>query len=88
MLGFKNKPNPFEIAGTLGEAKSSVWYILRKKEHTTELSNIKKAWMSMEDNSGGWLENPLHGKEKPFHNIQPREEHFPGGSCGTIKVYI
>ncbi len=42
----------------------------------------------MEDNSGGWLENPLHGKEKPFHNIQPREEHFPGGSCDTIKVYI
>ncbi len=41
----------------------------------------------MEDNSGGWLENPLHGKEKPFHNIQPREEHPPGGRRVTVKVY-
>ncbi len=33
----------------------------------------KKAWTSTEDNSGEWLENPLHDKEKPFHNIQPRD---------------
>ncbi len=41
----------------------------------------------MQDNSGGWSENPLHGKEKPFHCIQPREEHSTGGSCVTLKVY-
>ncbi len=41
----------------------------------------------MEDNSGGWSEDPLHGKEKPFHNIQPREEHSPGGRRVTVKVY-
>ncbi len=29
----------------------------------------------MEDKSGGWSENPLHGKEKPFHNIQPKDKH-------------
>ncbi len=40
----------------------------------------------MEDNSDGWLEDPLH-KKKPFHNIQPREEHSPGGRCVTVKVY-
>ncbi len=47
----------------------------------------KKAWTSTKDNSGRWLENPLHDKEKPFHNIQPREEHSPGGSGVTVKVY-
>ncbi len=31
-----------EIAGTFGLAKSTVWYILRKKESTGELSNIKR----------------------------------------------
>ncbi len=38
------KPNKSirEIAGTSGVAKSTVWYILRKKEHTSELSNIKR----------------------------------------------
>ncbi len=29
----------------------------------------------MEDNSGGRSDDPLHGKEKPFNNIQPGEEH-------------
>ncbi len=47
----------------------------------------KNACMSTEDNSGGWSEGPLRGKEKPFHNIQPREEHSPGGRHGTAKVY-
>ncbi len=31
--------------------------------------------------------DPLHGKEKPFHNIQPSEEHSPGGRCVSVKVY-
>lgn len=31
-----------EIAGTLGVARSTVWYILRKKECNGELSNIKR----------------------------------------------
>ncbi len=26
-------------------------------------------------------------KKKPFHNIQPNEEHSPGGSRVTVKVY-
>ncbi len=47
----------------------------------------KEAWTSTEDNSGGWSEDPLHGKEKPFHNIQPSEEHSPGGRRVTVKVY-
>ncbi len=49
VLGFKivrlQKQNKSirEIAGTFGVAKSTVWYILRKKkEHTSELSNIKR----------------------------------------------
>ncbi len=37
----------------------------------------------MEDNWGVWSEDPLHGKENPFHNIQPREEHSLSKS--TIK---
>ncbi len=41
----------------------------------------KKPWTSTEDNSGVWSEDPLH----PFHNIQPSEEHSPGGTC--VKVY-
>ncbi len=41
-----------KIAGTLGVAKSTVWYILRTlKEIISELSNIKRTFM--EDNSGG-----------------------------------
>ncbi len=31
-----------EIAGTLGVAKSTAWYILRKKKECTELSNTKR----------------------------------------------
>ena len=31
-----------EIATVLGVAKSTVWYILRKKESTGELSNAKR----------------------------------------------
>ncbi len=41
----------------------------------------------MEDNSGGWSENPLHGKEKPFRNIQPSEQHSPGGRHVTVNIY-
>ncbi len=40
----------------------------------------------MDNNSGGWSENPLHGKEKRFHNIQPSEEYSPGGRRVTVKV--
>ena len=31
-----------EIAKTLGVAKSTIWYILKKKEHTGELRNTKR----------------------------------------------
>ncbi len=84
LLGFKNKTNISEIAGTLGVTKSTVWYILRKKERTQQ---HKKAWTSTEDNSGGWSENPVRGEEKPFYNIQPRDKHSPGGRRVTFKVY-
>ncbi len=33
--------------------------------------------MSKEDSRGGWSEDP-------FQNIQPREEHSPGGSHVTV----
>ncbi len=33
------------------------------------------------------VDDPLHGKEIPFYNIQPREEHSPGGRCVTVRVY-
>ncbi len=76
-----------EIAGTFGEAKSTVWCILRKEERTGELNNIKNLDVQ-KDNSSVWSENPLHGKEKPVHNIQPREERSPGGRRVTIKSTI
>ncbi len=44
------------------------------------------AWTSTEDNSGEWSENPLHGKENPFHNIQKSEGNCPGGRSVTVKV--
>ncbi len=59
-------------------AKSTVWYILRKGELTRELSNIKRP---------GCLQKTLIGKEKPFHNIQPSDEHSPRGRRVTVKVY-
>ncbi len=54
-----------ERAGTFGVTKSTVWYILRKEERTGELNNITNLDVS-KYNSGGWSENPLHGKENPF----------------------
>ncbi len=47
----------------------------------------KKTWTSTEDNIGGWSDNPLHGKEKAFHNIQPSEKHSPGAQFVTVKSY-
>ncbi len=76
-----------EIAGTLGVAKSTVWYILRKKRTHWWAQQHNWAWTSTVDNSGGWSDDLLHGKEKLFHNIQPREEHSPGGRRVTVKVY-
>ncbi len=53
-----------EIARTLGVAKSTVWYILGRKECTCELSNIKRPGrpqrLTVEDDR----RNPLHGKGK------------------------
>ncbi len=56
----------------------------KKKERTSELSNIKRPGRPRRTTV---VEDPLHVKEKPFHNIQPREEHSPGGRCVTVKVY-
>ena len=38
----QNKPIREIRAKTLGVAKSTVWYILKKREHTGELSNTKR----------------------------------------------
>ncbi len=76
-----------EIAGTLGVAKSTVWYILGRKECASELSNIKRSGRPQRTTEEDGRRNPLHGKEKTLHNIQLREEHSPGGSCVTVKVY-
>ncbi len=46
-----------------------------KKKNAPVSSATLKAWTSTEDHSGGWSEDPLHGKEKPFNNIQPGQEH-------------
>ncbi len=82
LLGFKNKTNPSEreIAGTFRVAKSTVWYIVRKTITHQWAQQHKKAWTS--------TENVLsNGKEKPFHNIQAREEHSSGVSCVPVQVY-
>ena len=43
IIRLKNRNKPIrEIAKTLGVAKSTVWYILKKKERTGELSNTKR----------------------------------------------
>ena len=43
IVGLKNRNKPIrEMAKTLGVAKSTVWYILKKKERTGELSNTKR----------------------------------------------
>lgn len=39
-----------EIAKTLGMAKSTFWYNLKKKEFTSKLSKMKKACKTTEDN--------------------------------------
>ncbi len=76
----KQNKSTRELAGTFRVAKSTVWYILRKTITHQWAQQHKKTWTS--------TENVLsNGKEKPFHNIQPREEHSPGGSCVTVQVY-
>ena len=73
IIRLKNRIKPIrEIAKTLGVAKSTVWYILKKKERTGELSNTK----TTENNCGGWWKNYFPGEEKPFHNSWPDQEHF------------
>ena len=43
IIRLKNLNKPIrEIAKSLGVAKSTVWYILKKKERTGELSNTKR----------------------------------------------
>ncbi len=69
-----------------GQINSFVHSEKKKRTHWWAQQH-KKAWTSAEDNSGGWSEDPLHGKKKLFHNIQPREEHSPGGRRVTVKVY-
>ncbi len=65
---------------------SSLLHSEQKRTHQWAQQH-KKAWTSTEENSGGWSEVPLHGKEKPLHNIQPREEYSSGGRRVTVKVY-
>ncbi len=66
-LGFKIKTKSSER-----QQINSLVHSEKKRMHWWAQQH-KKAQTSMEDNSGGWSEDPLHGKEKHFHNIQPSE---------------
>ncbi len=65
-----------EIAGTLGVAKTTVWFSLRKKERTSELSNIK--WPGRPRRTTVVDDRRILSmvKKNPF---KPREDHSPGG---------
>ena len=79
----QNKPTR-EIAKTLGVAKSTVWYILKRKECTGELSNTKRPrrprkpvwWMTEE--SFPWSRRTLH-------NIWSDPEDSPGGKSQQLR---
>ncbi len=73
-----------EIAGTLGAAKSTVWYIGKKRTHWWSQKH-KKAWTSTEDTSGGWSKNPLHGKENPFTTSSQEKNTLQEVDVSTIK---
>ncbi len=68
-----------EIAGS----RSTVWYILRKKKCTGELSNIKRPGCPQRTT----VVDDRRILSKNFHNIQAKEEHSPGGRRVTVKVY-
>ena len=43
IIRLKNQNKPIrEIAKTLGVAKSTIWHILKKTEHTGEIRNTKR----------------------------------------------
>ncbi len=71
-----------EIAGTLGVAKSTVWYILGKKDVSSATKRPRGSQRTTAVDN--W--RILSVVKKNFHNIQPREEHSPGGRV-TVKVY-
>ncbi len=75
LLGFKNKTNPSESRNIRSGQINSLVHSKKKKKKRMHwwAQQHKKAWTSTEDNSCGWSENHLRAKEKPFHNIQPRE---------------
>ncbi len=56
----------------------------KKKERTGELSNIKRPGRPLRTTVVD--DQRILSIEKAFHNIQPSEEHSPGGSV-TVKVY-
>ncbi len=68
-----------EIAGS----RSTVWYILRKKICTGELSNIIRPGCPQRTT----VVDDRRILSKNFHNIQPKEEHSPRGRRVTVKVY-
>jgi hypothetical protein len=54
MIRLKNQNKPIkEIAKTLGVAKLTIWYILKKKERTVALRNTKKHRKTTENNCSG-----------------------------------
>ena len=48
--------------------KSTIWYILKEKECTGELNNIKRK--TMEENLNGFLQSSFLVKEKRLHNME------------------
>lgn len=53
--------------------------MLWRKAIICEHSSFEKAWMFSKEFSDGWSQDLFHGKEKPLHSIQPKEEDFPAG---------
>ena len=73
------------MAGTLGGAKTTIWYILKRKECTGKLSNTKRAGrpQKLTKVDDGRI---LSLVKKTLHNINPGQENSPGGSCIIVKV--
>ncbi len=86
LFSFKNKTNPSEreCRNIRSGQINSLVHSEKNTECTGELSNIKRPGRPQRTTV---VDDRRNGKEKPFHNIQPREEHSPGGRRFTVKVY-
>ncbi len=71
LLGFKNKRNHQRDSRNIRSGQINSLVHSEKKKHTDELSNIKRPGRPRRT-------TVVMIGEKPFHNIQPREEYSPG----------